>query len=225
MMGQDESGEMAQEQERDEKFRAQTSEQFEALGRFVGSFALLVDAVRTASYFFLSRGDPKHGQLVNVVLFHQSMTANPLFEIMRGLYAMLIVEYPDRFKPEEVVVINSVLLYCAREYGKLANLRNDLLHGTWHIGWASPDQQDFSTMHVQKFRVGKTGYKLADGLPQSAEELRALAKRCDDLTLLLNRVYGSVLGAYMAAKESRVRFNVRQEKDRWLPEPPNSQKR
>ena len=196
------------------KYKAQTSEQFEALGRFVQAFELMVDAVRTTSYSFLSRGDPKAA----LVLLHQSMTAKSLFEIMRGLYGTLVIEYPFLFQDDKDT-INSVLKLCATEYDKLVNLRNDLLHGTWRIGWARPDQEDFSELFVDKARVWAGGYKLAD-LPKTAAELSERTKRCEYLTTLLSRLYGAVLMALMRSEPSRVRFNVRKENDRWIPEPP-----
>jgi hypothetical protein len=212
---------MAEPESREATYKAQTAEQFEAIGRFVQAFELMVDATRMASYSILSQGDPKRGQLVNVVLFHQSMTAKPHFDIMRGLYGVLIQEYPTLLQDDKET-INAVLKFCANEHEKLTNLRNDLLHGTWHIGWASPDQQDFSEMLVHKAKVWTSGYKFAD-LPKTAAELFALAKRCDDLTTLLYRLYGAVLPVVMSGQPSRVRFNVRKADDRWLPEPPASQ--
>jgi hypothetical protein len=81
----------------DKKYSRQTGEQFEALGRFVQEFEQLVDAVRTTSMHLLSSNSPKQQQLVNVVLFHKSLTAQPLFEIMRGLYAVFIKEPLAKF--------------------------------------------------------------------------------------------------------------------------------
>jgi hypothetical protein len=210
---------MSEDRNHEEKFNAQTAAQFESLGRFVQAFELMVDAVRTSCYFFLSRGDGKLGQLLNVVLYHQSMTAGPLFEIVRGIYAIMADNYPEVFNEEEKRTITSVLRYCAKEYSALLELRNGLLHGTWRIGWASVDQKDFSEMVVHKFKVSGAGYKLVD-LPKSADELNAHTSRCESVMTLIYRIYGACMTGLMSGTESRVRFNIREENGRWLPEPP-----
>jgi hypothetical protein len=211
---------MPDQDNRDARYKAQTAEQFEAIGRFVQSFELMVDVVRNVSHSILSGGDEKRSQLINVVLFHQSMTAKPLFEIMRGLYGLLIREYADLFKDDKDT-LNAVLKFCASEYEKLANLRNDLLHGTWRIGWATPDQEDFGDLIVHRARVWAGGYKFAE-LPKTTPELRQLAERCDELRKLFDRLWGAVTISLSRGEPSRVRFNVRKENDKWLPQPPDA---
>jgi hypothetical protein len=200
----------------DKKYSRQTGEQFEALGRFVQEFEQLVDAVRTTSMHLLSSNSPKQQQLVNVVLFHKSLTAQPLFEIMRGLYAVFIKEFPERVSADDLEVINAVMRYCATEFSKLAQVRNDLLHGTWFIGWANEKQEDFSELQVHKFRVTKEGYEPAE-LPKSATELSQLTNRCQELGKLIWRIFAAF---YNPTGRSSVAANVRLENGRWLPEPP-----
>ena len=204
---------------RERQFQAQTKAQFESLGRFVQAFELMVEVTRTTNSFFLSRGDPKLGQMTNVVLFHSSMTAWPLFEIMRGLYAQAAENYPEFFDQNERSTLNQVMAYCATEYSKLLELRNNLLHGTWRIGWTSAEQQDFSEMLVHKFKGNKSGYALVD-LPKTAEELDAETRRCEALKDLLYQIFGACISGMVSGKGSRIRFNVRMETGRWLPEPP-----
>jgi hypothetical protein len=201
---------------RDEKYSRQTSENFAALGRFVQEFELLVSSVRTSCVFLLGcNNSPKHQQLVNVILCHQSLTAGPLFQIMRGLYAAHIREFPEHVRDDNQDVILKVLAYCATQYDDLANKRNNLLHGTWFIGFANGEQEDFSELQVHKFCVTKNGCEPAK-LPKSAAELSKLTDECQELRELISRI--SV--TFHISSGSRVAKNVRLENKRWLPEPP-----
>ncbi len=203
---------------RDEKYSRQTGEQFEALGRFVQEFEQLVFAVRTTCMQLLSSNNsPKQQQLVNVVLFHQSLTAQPLFDIMRALYAVFIKEFPERVSADDLDVVSAVMKYCATEFSSLVQVRNRLLHGTWFIGWANEKQEDFSQLPVAKFNITKDGYEPAK-LPKSVAELSQLTNRCRELSKLIWRIFGAFYKPDGSA--SRVAANVRFENGRWLPEPP-----
>ena len=74
-------------------------------------------------------------------------------------------------------------------------------------------------MHVHKFKVSKGGYKEVK-LPKSAAELMVEANRCEELTKLLNRIFGAMQMSVFGKEKSNVRGNVRKDNGRWLPEPP-----
>jgi hypothetical protein len=177
---------------RNEKYQRQTKEQFEELGRFVQQFEQMVDAARF-SCVQLTSSSAQHQSLMNVTFHHRSMTAEPLIQIMRALYGEKI----KTIKPEteEVDTISSILSQIGRDYSKLAGKRNELLHGTWYIGWANPADDDFSDLKVAKFKTPATGLALAE-TPKKVEDLREITaecKRVGDLirALILTLIAGS----------------------------------
>jgi hypothetical protein len=64
------------------------------------------------------------------------------------------------------------------EYSDLVNMRNNLLHGTWFIGFVDADNPEAAKFFVNKFTASATGLKLVD-LPVSAKELDSLTARCN----------------------------------------------
>ena len=74
-----------------------------------------------------------------------------------------------------------VLSFLHGKYNSLANLRNDLLHGTWYIGAVSELDPVSSKFRIHRYKATKTGLTLTDGLPTDAAELKKLADKCDDV--------------------------------------------
>lgn len=178
---------MTKSETRDEKFKRQTQEQFEALGRFVQDFELMVEAVRFGGAGLLSAG-----RLANIVFHHSALTAAPLFEIFRAMVIEALAESDRDVPAREQDVANAVLTSIADQYNHLVARRNELLHGTWHIGWASPDQEDFSKIPAMKLKVTKAGLRSVD-MPRDIDELRALSSQCKRLNKMIYAVYFCVL--------------------------------
>jgi hypothetical protein len=156
-------------------------EQHAALGRFVEAFESMVNEVRSVCIKMLQR-TPEDWELLNIVFHHNALTAKPLFEIMRALLAQIL---NDKSRIAAHGIDNAdrdgffgVLREIAGEYSELVNMRNNLLHGTWFIGYADADNPDAAKFFVNKFPAAATGLKLVD-LPVSIEELDGLSVRCN----------------------------------------------
>jgi hypothetical protein len=178
-------------------------EQYTALGRFVEAFEALVNETRDCCLEIVLGSGVANIRLVEIAFHHQAMTAKPLFEILHAMIAEIIKEpiapeYPER------EIFSQVLKQINKEYMDLANKRNNLLHGTWFIGYSSPDDPDSKTFQIRKFRTSQNGLKQLE-LPTEASELDALTIRCiaarDWLSLLC-----ACLGGTKAAFSVRERF-------------------
>jgi hypothetical protein len=158
-------------------------EQYECLGRFVEAFEIMVNEVRRTCVELLSP-DTEHAKLVRVPFHHPAMTAKPLFDIMRGIIGQMLKDEKFRKRhgitDEDYTAFLGVLATINAEYEKLANMRNDLLHGTWRIGYVGgPEDMHAPEFRIERHRVGKHGLSEAEGLPKDASQLRGLARRCE----------------------------------------------
>lgn len=164
-------------------YEKNTRAQFEALGRFVEAFELMVHEVRTVSISLLST-DAKHSDLISIPFYHLVMTAKPLFEIMRGIISQLVnnAEYRKHHRIDELDRRDfmGVLGEISDEYSNLVEMRNNLLHGTWFIGYSHGADMDSLEFHLHRGKINKHGLSFAENLPKDAEELKRLAKRCEE---------------------------------------------
>jgi hypothetical protein len=74
-----------------------------------------------------------------------------------------------------------------REYNHLYNKRNELLHGTWFIGYVSFDDPHAKEFDVRKYKTSADGLARAQ-LPKNAIELLDLVTRCDDVRMWLGHI-------------------------------------
>lgn len=189
-------------------FVKNTGDQYEALGRFVEAFELMVNEVRECS-IDLVLNDEKNRALVSIAFHHHALSAMPLIEIFRAIGAEIVgitpvesvnfliddedtfisgdppdVADPDNpkleFSDSDRDAFNAVMKRIFAEYKELSETRNALLHGTWFVGYGSRADPNASTFHVRKFQTTKAGLTPVEGLPKSAPELIALAQRCED---------------------------------------------
>jgi len=168
-------------------------EQYAALGRFVEAFEALVNEARDGCIEIIIGNDDTKAYLAEIAFHHQAMTAKPLFEILQAMIAEIIKD-PSAPEFAEREAFGQVLKQINKEYMDLANKRNNLLHGTWFIGYTSPDDPDSKTFQIRKFTTSQDGLKKLE-LPTEAAELDALTVRCiaarDWLSLLCACLGGS----------------------------------
>jgi hypothetical protein len=147
----------------DTPYQKNTREQYEALGRFVEAFEEMVHEARTCCLldllqFGLSRQQKK---LVEIPLYHSAIGAKVVVEIFRAVFIETISdeEYRTKHNIEKAEIENfsSVLSKISRHYGDLCNRRNDLLHGTWFVGYRSAEDDDGSKFHIHRLRVSGEG--------------------------------------------------------------------
>ncbi len=170
-------------------YEANIQEQYERLGRFVESFEAMVHEVRSSCILLLGQDDPKE-PLHHIIFHHQSMTAKPLFEIFRAMTVRTISD--EKFKKDHGLqaiaedTFRGILAEISKEYMALSNLRNNLLHGTWFVGYVGEDANS-PEFDVFKYVVNKEGIARVP-LPRTATELADLSARCDETRDLVSLV-------------------------------------
>ena len=170
------------------EYTKNTKEQYEALGRFVEAFENMVHEARVCCTDLLGDGLAlKQRRLLAIPLYHQSMTAKPIFDVFR---AVLIEALPARTsaKPEDIQYFDKVLAAIQGKYNKLANKRNTLLHGTWHVGYRGPNDEDAATFSLRRWAVSGRGLIGVD-TPKTAAEILALVDRCDETRTQISVVH------------------------------------
>src|SRR5262249_36441569 len=71
-----------------------------------------------------------------------------------------------------------VMRCLAEEYMDLANMRNNLLHATWFVGYVFSADPLCSNFVAHKFSITKDGLASIN-LPKNASQLKELSRRCD----------------------------------------------
>jgi hypothetical protein len=193
-------------EERDARYKAQTAEQFEALGRFVQAFELMVDAARQALSMHLQSQNPSLVYLTRMIFHHPALTAKPLFELFRAVVYTLVNELLPGCD-ESTALNNKLLGQVAKEYTALFETRNMILHGTPLVGFAGAEQDDFSEMMIVKWGVGAQGWKVYD-TPKSAAELLDICARCAKVENAIRLV-----GTASMMPDSRLMFLKRAQQD------------
>jgi hypothetical protein len=122
----------------DEAYSKNTKEQYEALGRFVEAFELMVDEVRGicsdsifSDIFKIARPKPddwnwedwiheedRQRQLMGLAFHQQSMTAKPLFDVMRAIIAEIVNTLTNFHYPERTMY-RDILTHIEKEFSSL----------------------------------------------------------------------------------------------------------
>jgi hypothetical protein len=198
-------------------FDKNTKEQYEELGHFVEAFEAMVNDVRNACIVILAGLDPSMQTFVSVAFHHQALTAKPLFEIMRTLIAEVSKDERARKKYKiddtSANILSGVLGDISKEYMDLAKIRNNLLHGTWYVGFTGPEDLEAKEFYVSKLSTTKTGLKQLE-LPKTAIELRYLRSRCEKLRDWIAPIY-ILFFSDEGAERIKRRFWYDQDKEKW----------
>ncbi|MGY3584438.1 hypothetical protein ACVIGB_006504 [Bradyrhizobium sp. USDA 4341] len=178
------------------EFERNVKEQYETLGRFVEAFELMVHEVRELIITVCSDcGRFPNDTQFETIVHHQALTAKPLMDILRAVVADVLQtvthcrssnmpldnDHPlwtHTISEAEGERLLDVLGFVASKYEKLVNRRNDLLHGTWFVGYGESDNPEGAEFYIRRFRTTAKGLTPASGLPKTASELRDFTKRC-----------------------------------------------
>ena len=171
---------------RREIFKQQTSESFAALGRYIQEFELMVDCIRTQCTSFL--GGSVRSQ---IVFSHHAFTAQPLFDLYRALILNELSNNPAKILPKDQILARDLLNDLTAYIQNSVKVRNDIVHGTWRIGWASVDQTDFRDIAVHKLKLVKDGYKIVKPV-SSASDLDKEIEKIKHIHRLLSKLNGCI---------------------------------
>jgi len=176
-------------EERTEKFKSQTDRLYAGLGRFVVNFEELVAAMRQVISMHVGNvPGPYHIRQQQVAhIFTADLTADPLARTFRSILMLAFKSYEHQ---EQLPAAEKLLSNLCSRIDNINKKRNTFLHGTWHINYASEDQQDFSLAKGFKATNTAKGLRL-DHLEHSAESFLEAAQEC---IVLRDLVQGFGLG-------------------------------
>ncbi len=201
----------AYEDDRNAAYEAQTTEQYAALGEFMTEFEQICHALRLSFVFLLQGKGLKDQTVANIIIGNRAISAGPLIEIMEGLVGHLVGKNP---------VGMQIFGKTATRFRNLTEIRNDFVHGTWFIGWANPEDTDFSEIRGYKLNPNKKGMTLKV-LPKSVDEIRANIAEAKKINALFMRFFGCMQLANMSPGNGDFSKNFTKSDDgEWLPEPP-----
>src|SRR6476620_3900097 len=122
------------EESREDKLKRQTTASFAALGKFVQEFELMVHAMRITCAMFFGDKQP----IGNLFIFHQLVPVKVLVDCTRAIFETSIERtLVGVWNDASINMARTILSQIQGDIEKMMKLRNNLLHGTWNIGWAS----------------------------------------------------------------------------------------
>jgi hypothetical protein len=134
-----------------------------------------------------------HLNISSMVFHHAALTAEPLVEIWRALLAEHCRAMP-KLSPQGLVVAQNIAAEIQSQFQKLIEVRNRLVHASWHIGHWPPFDRDTSRVMVDKYTVNKGGLGKRHDLPVHFHELLDIAKQASHLWARLGRLFNSLRG-------------------------------
>jgi hypothetical protein len=157
-------------------------DKYEAIGRFVQAFELIVDHARIACKSLLRREGyrEKTDTLLDIIFHHHSLTARPLFDIMRFMTAQVVHDPVNEFKTQDRDLVLSLLKHLANSMQELVNVRNNVIHATWYIGISpgpEPEHPDFAEIYGKKLEGTKKGIGKVN-LPENIDSFIDYIKEC-----------------------------------------------
>lgn len=138
------------------------------------------------------------------------MTAQPLFDVMRAMYAEFVSHPENKVEANEAAALRGVLKQISAEYEAVVEARNNLVHGTWYIGWALLDaDKEFSVVKRKATTKGLARAKT----PSTIAELNALTERCKELRFSVALLSGN----FQLFDPPRITQVFQRQKGKWAP--------
>ena len=178
--------------DRQQKFEAQTAEVYQAIGKCSVKFEHVTFTMQQAITFLLQKGGLKNQRLANVML--ADLTAYPLKSIFQAM-----IPESSELSQEERNICDKIFSRTQR----LIERRNDIIHSTWFVGWAHPDDTDFSEIAGAKQARGKQGAAIKS-FKHTAADFEAFARECDEVAKLLHRLSACLIGDFKIIKNFMV---------------------
>ena len=102
----------------------------------------------------------------------------------------------------------------SKAYTDLVSIRNNLLHGTWYIGFTGPQDLEAKEFYIRKLATRATGLSPI-GLPRTAAELRDLTKQCEKVRHWINSITCCFL-LHDGAELAKRKFWYDEKKAKWF---------
>ena len=165
------------EAERQEKLRQQTDEQYLAIGKFVVKFEHICRELRDGIMWMLYEKGLADQRIADLMV--EGLTAAPLTDRFVSLVA-----HTQQLSPGAEVIVKEILA----RVRDLIPKRNEVIHGTWFIGWGSTTQTDFSTASLEKI-CKKKNVARRKRLDMRVEDLELLTEEAEALEQLVFRLW------------------------------------
>lgn len=169
-------------EERSHLHKVQTEALYAGLGAFVAAFEMIVHCMRTRLMFTLTRTGLDQ-QLITPAF--AELTATPLLSVYQTTISTAIKKSLSHDEQEKKAGQEILINVCNR-IRKMIERRNEIVHGTWFIGWASADQMDFGEADGFKPKNKKDGIKHED-ISCTRADFDDLVDQCNQLADLVNR--------------------------------------
>ena len=172
----------------DDKREAESRKIYEALGRYVVAFEHLVHEVREICLLLMCPDlDPKAQTLAEVPLHSNFMGPAALREVFLTLVAERVKQLEadsakkgDTFPKEDKDAILAITKQINSEFGARTKTRNEVVHAKWFIGFGDERVDGFKDAGHVKRTLTRRGLGFVKKPPQTAEDIDALTKECDD---------------------------------------------
>lgn len=171
-----------------EKFDSQTNELYRSYGRFAVEFEQMCRSLKSCIIFAFQIKGLSEQEFIRVLLADQ--TAAPLITKLR---AIISIFYRD--KPSEITHTDPLFKFCFL----INEQRNEIIHGTWYIGWASVGQTEFDIASGMKDKVTKKGVEM-NSYSYTPAKFDELTEKMKMTSVLLNRLTGCVTGGFLPTK-------------------------
>lgn len=160
-----------------EKYENQTKEIYRAIGQFAVKFEEMCYAMRnTILYIFQNDGLKTQSLAQGMMAYHPA-------KLLADVFVAMVVEV-RKDNQDDMEIIRKV----KSQLEKFIVKRNDVIHSMWFVGWASLEQDDFSTAtsatHKRTIRgvefkhtIGDVPY--FDNLSAEADKLINIIKNID----------------------------------------------
>ena len=187
------------EEERQEKHQRQTNELYCAIGKFAVKFEQVCHNMQNGIVVILLRNGLKNERLGDALL--SGVTADPLRKAFGALIKEALKDHADA---TDAMIVDYIL----KRVQELTETRNDVIHRTWFIGWASPSDTDFSLASGSKIKHGKKGvdFSLRE---YKVEDFDKFSAQADEISGLVNRLYVAVATGISLSKNFAIDSNGR----------------
>ena len=177
--------------DRDEQRDAQIGALYRAIGEFAVAFEGISHQQWRCINFLLKGAGLRDERVTQILLAGQ--TSEPIRALLQSLIGQLRPDDAD----ERAIVKNLF-----DRHQKLISRRNEVMHGTWMIGYGNAQTTDWGTAYGWKLGKNKEGAKVR-GFEYRVEDFNELTKEAKALANAFFRLWGCFDG----------RFNVKQNFD------------
>ena len=176
-----------------------------AIGEFVVAFETVTHHEWRCILWLLAGAGLKDQQIVQILL--AGYTAEP----MRVMLQSLIGHIRPENAAEKAIVKNLLV-----RHQKLISRRNEVLHGTWFIGYGNEETTDWSTAVGFKLDKDRKGAK-SKTFEYKVEDFEEMTREAMDLTVALDRL----TGCYTMGSDVEKNFEVDDDGRVTVPKPTN----